>query len=199
MRWPLRLFTAPLPGAPSAAALPGLLRVGGRLWPTTWEMLPFSLSSSVTHRCGCPGRALLPSQQLARLDCSCITGQDAGGRQRHGHRAVGWWARGAHEQQTSAAASPGESGLQHVRSCSKNLPVLTDTVVLPRGHDGKKITPWLVWLNGLSVGLRSKGSLVQFPVGAHAWVAGQVPSRGRARSNHTLMFLSLPSPISKNK
>ena len=25
----------------------------------------------------------------------------------------------------------------------------------------------------------------------HAWVTGQVPSRGRARGNHTLMFLSL--------
>ena len=35
------------------------------------------------------------------------------------------------------------------------------------------------------------------------WVAGQVPSRGRVRGNHTLMFLSLsfflPSPFSKNK
>ena len=28
--------------------------------------------------------------------------------------------------------------------------------------------PWLVWLSGLSVGLRTKGSLVQFPAGAHA-------------------------------
>ena len=86
-------------------------------------------------------------------------------------------------------------------ACSflQQKPACADTVVLPRGHDGKKITPWLVWLNGLSVGLRSKGSLVRFPVRAHAWGAGQVPSRGRARSNHTLMFLSLPSPISKNK
>ena len=35
---------------------------------------------------------------------------------------------------------------------------------------------------------------------AHAWVAGQVPSCGRARGNHTLMFLSLsPShPLSLN-
>ena len=32
---------------------------------------------------------------------------------------------------------------------------------------------------------------VQFPVRAHVWVAGQVPSRGRMRGNHTLMFLSL--------
>ena len=35
---------------------------------------------------------------------------------------------------------------------------------------------------------------------AHAWVAGQVPSRGRTRGNHTLLFLSLsfsiPSPHS---
>ena len=30
---------------------------------------------------------------------------------------------------------------------------------------------WLVWLSGLSASLRTKGSLVQFPVRAHAWVA----------------------------
>ena len=46
-------------------------------------------------------------------------------------------------------------------------------------------------------------SLVQFPVRAHAWVAGQVPSWGCVKGNHTLMFLSLsfalPSPLSKNK
>ena len=30
-----------------------------------------------------------------------------------------------------------------------------------------------------------------FPVRAHAWVVGQVPSRGCARGNHTYMFLSL--------
>ena len=63
--------------------------------------------------------------------------------------------------------------------------------------------PWLVWLSGLSAGLQNKGSLVRFPVRAHAWVAGQVPSGGRTRGNHTLMFLSLffslPSPPSKNK
>ena len=47
----------------------------------------------------------------------------------------------------------------------------------------------------------NQGSLVQFPVRANAWVAGQVPSRGHARDNHTLMFLSLsfciPSPLFK--
>ena len=45
--------------------------------------------------------------------------------------------------------------------------------------------PW--W----NTGLRTKGSLVQFPVRAHAWVAGQVHSWRCVRGNHTLMFLSL--------
>ena len=52
--------------------------------------------------------------------------------------------------------------------------------------------PWLVWPSGLSASLQTKESQVRFPVGAQAWVAGQVPSRGCARGNHTLMFLSLP-------
>ena len=54
-----------------------------------------------------------------------------------------------------------------------------------------------------SAGLQTKGSPVRFPVRTHAWVVGQVPSRGRARGNHTLTFLSLsfsfPSPLSTNK
>ena len=58
-----------------------------------------------------------------------------------------------------------------------------------------------MWLSGLSAGLWTKGQPVQFPVRAHAWVAGQVPSRGQARGNHTWMFLSLsfslPSPVQK--
>ena len=65
------------------------------------------------------------------------------------------------------------------------------------------VLPWLVWLRGLSAGLRTKGSPVQFPVRAHAWVVGQDLSRGRVRGNHTLMFLFLPLPhslhLSKNK
>ena len=32
---------------------------------------------------------------------------------------------------------------------------------------------------------------VQFPVRVHAWVAGQVPSRGLMKGNNTLKFLSL--------
>ena len=37
----------------------------------------------------------------------------------------------------------------------------------------------------------SLGTKAQFPVRAHAWVAGQVPSGDDLRGNHTLMFLSL--------
>ena len=47
--------------------------------------------------------------------------------------------------------------------------------------------PWLVWLSGLSAGLLTKGSLVGFPLRAQDWVAGQVPSRGHSRDNHTLI------------
>ena len=52
--------------------------------------------------------------------------------------------------------------------------------------------PWPVWLSGLNAGLQTKGSI---PNGAHAWVAGQVPSCGCTRGNHTLMFLSSFSPL----
>ena len=38
--------------------------------------------------------------------------------------------------------------------------------------------PWLAWLSGLNASLRTKGSLVRFSVRAHAWVVGQVPSKG---------------------
>ena len=54
-----------------------------------------------------------------------------------------------------------------------------------------KSRPWLVWLSGLSIGLRTKGLWVRFPVKARAWITAQVTSRGRMRGNHTLMFLSL--------
>ena len=75
---------------------------------------------------------------------------------------------------------------------------------LPFPHFLKKISAlWLVWLSGLSASLQTKGLLVQFPVRAHAWIVGQVPSGGHVRGNHTLMFLSLSfsllSPLSKNK
>ena len=50
---------------------------------------------------------------------------------------------------------------------------------------------WLVWLSELSTRLQTKESSVRCPVMAHAWVMGQVPSRGCMSSNHTLMFFSL--------
>ena len=60
-----------------------------------------------------------------------------------------------------------------------------------------------MWLSGLIIGLQTKGSLVQFPCRAHAWIVGQVPSWGSSRGNHTLMFLSLffslPYLLSKHK
>ena len=66
-----------------------------------------------------------------------------------------------------------------------------------------QMLPWLLWLSGLSAGLRTKGSLVRFPVRAHAFIPGQVPIRGCTRGNHTWMFLSLslsfPYSLSKNK
>ena len=45
---------------------------------------------------------------------------------------------------------------------------------------------WLVWFSGLSTGLQTKGLLVQFLVRVHAWVAGQIPSTGHMKGNHTL-------------
>ena len=63
-------------------------------------------------------------------------------------------------------------------------------------------TPWLVWLSGLSTCLQTKSSQVHFPVRAHAWVAGHVPSRGVQEAT-TLMFLSLsssfPLSLKRNK
>ena len=38
--------------------------------------------------------------------------------------------------------------------------------------------PWQVWLSGLSACLQTTGSVVEFPVRVHAWVAGQDPVRG---------------------
>ena len=53
-------------------------------------------------------------------------------------------------------------------------------------------------LSAFSKGLQTKGSLVQFPVKARDWIAGQVPSRGQERQTHIgvslpLFLLSFPS------
>ena len=51
--------------------------------------------------------------------------------------------------------------------------------------------------------LANQGSQVRFPVRAHAWGAGWVPTKGCMQGNHTSMFpslsFSLPPPLSKNK
>ena len=55
--------------------------------------------------------------------------------------------------------------------------------------------PWLV-SSGLSAGLQPKGSPVRFPVGAHAWVVGQVPSRGaQEATTHWYFSPSLSPPF----
>ena len=61
--------------------------------------------------------------------------------------------------------------------------------------------PWLVWLSSWVPACKSKGCWFHSQPRAHAWVAGQVPRRGRARGNHTLMFPSFsPSlPLSKKQ
>ena len=51
----------------------------------------------------------------------------------------------------------------------------------------------------ISADLPTKGPQVPFPVRAHAWVAGQVPTEGHMRYHHTLMFLPFSFPSSKNK
>ena len=47
--------------------------------------------------------------------------------------------------------------------------------------------------------LVNQGVAGSIPSRAHAWVAGQAPSRGHMRGNHALMFLSFsfsfPSPV----
>ena len=55
------------------------------------------------------------------------------------------------------------------------------------------VTQWM------STGLQTKGSPVRVPVRAHAWVVSQVPSRGHARGNHTLMFLYLSPSFPRSK
>ena len=54
-----------------------------------------------------------------------------------------------------------------------------------------------MWLSGVSAGLGTKRLQIRFPVSAHAWVVGQVPSRGCAGGNHTLMFLPLSLKANK--
>ena len=65
---------------------------------------------------------------------------------------------------------------------------------------GAALTGVAQWIEREPTNQRVAGLI---PSQAHAWVAGQVPSRRHVRGNHMLMVLSLsfstPSPLSKNK
>ena len=50
--------------------------------------------------------------------------------------------------------------------------IKTQNVFASNDTKEKTYMPWLVWLSGLSAGLRTKRSPVRFPVRAHAWVVG---------------------------
>ena len=63
-----------------------------------------------------------------------------------------------------------------------------------------------MWLSGLSAGLSTERSPVRFPVGAHDWVVGRVPSWGCAKGvflSHVdvslPLFLLSPLPKKINK
>ena len=93
-----------------------------------------------------------------------------------------------------AGLIPGQGKRQAI-DVSLSLP-LPRNLPLSLKKKKEKKRSWLLWLSELSSDLQTKGSPVRFPVRAHAWVVGQVPSRGHVRGNHTLMFsylLSLPS------
>ena len=51
-----------------------------------------------------------------------------------------------------------------------------------------------MWLSGLSARLQTERSQVRFPVRAHAWVVGQVPSWGCVRDSWSVYFSPSLSP-----
>ena len=59
--------------------------------------------------------------------------------------------------------------------------------------------PWLVWLSGLSAACKPKGHWFYSKSGHIPGFQPRSPVGSAARGKHTLMFLSLPSPLSKNK
>ena len=83
-----------------------------------------------------------------------------------------------------------------------NNPICLKLLLEKLGEGNKGLEPWLVWLSGLSTGCKPKHHRFHSQSRhIHAWVVGQVPSRGHARGNHTLLFLSLSFslPLSKKK
>ena len=68
-----------------------------------------------------------------------------------------------------------------------------------QGYTGWALAAVAQWIEQ---GPANQRSPVQFPVRAHGWVAGQVPSQGCRRGNKHIdvpLPLSLPSPLSRNK
>ena len=78
------------------------------------------------------------------------------------------------------------------------FPPLHPTPPLPAAFLPLSTCPWVIHISYLSSPLAGVAQRIEcwtqsvwFPVRAHAWVAGQVPSGGHTRDNHTLMVLSL--------
>ena len=100
----------------------------------------------------------------------------------------------------SSVEQGASTGSEH---CESDLLWLCETV----RHTAQKFLYllWTCWFKSLKFfsftvtgvaqwvehGLQTKWSLVWFPVRVPFWIAGQVPSGGHMRGNHTLMFLSL--------
>ena len=66
----------------------------------------------------------------------------------------------------------------------------------------KSFLTWLVWLSGLSISLRTKGSSVRFPVQGTCLLCRPGPQQGACnRQPHVdvSLPLSLPSPLKINK
>ena len=88
--------------------------------------------------------------------------------------------------------------LEKEKDYSKSIPFKIFTKVIGNCACSKMITimPWPAWLSWLNVVPPSERLLVRFPVRAHAWVVGQVPSYGCARGNQSLhlshISVSLP-------
>ena len=119
------------------------------------------------------------------------------------HVVLPWWVKFSYCG-AQGTMTPDSAAVKQV----KGIPVSHRASISPVVLDSTTLQkycrePWMVWLSGLSTGLTTKGSRGGFPVRAHAWVVGQVPSRGHIKGNRTLMFLSLSfslhSPLSKNK
>ena len=54
-----------------------------------------------------------------------------------------------------------------------------------------KAYPWLVWISGLGITPQAERLPGQFPVRAHTWAAGQVPSWGCARGSRSKFLLHI--------